>query len=290
MIGTSSQEDVQMLRQAQIAKYLNLLYEDAFQDWQKKATMTSCSALARHAMALQKFSARRKCRPARRRWRRLPISVTGGRLMPMRRRIILNQFAEAEASRKFLKDPRTSKWRFANSPLAHFTPDEFPTQPDASGIDDARPDGRGARPDHGNRDAHFAVGVADGNTTAACSTARATCRSPAKSRTSSWATSRSRPRNSRQRQVFSSSQSRRPAKHIMTLPRAISEAEHLHEGGCPFSRHSWRSGNCPGILRPVAEVQLLEHFHRPAICAIQAVAHPLRSVWELPPVFPHAPE
>jgi hypothetical protein len=36
MIGTSAQEDKQMLRQAQIAKYLNLLYEDAFQDWQKK--------------------------------------------------------------------------------------------------------------------------------------------------------------------------------------------------------------------------------------------------------------
>ena len=36
MIGTSSQEDKQMLRQAQIAKYLNLLYEDSFQDWQKK--------------------------------------------------------------------------------------------------------------------------------------------------------------------------------------------------------------------------------------------------------------
>ena len=33
MIGTSAQEDKQMLRQAQIAKYLNLLYEDAFQDW-----------------------------------------------------------------------------------------------------------------------------------------------------------------------------------------------------------------------------------------------------------------
>ena len=33
MIGMSAQEDKQMLRQAQIAKYINLLYEDAFQDW-----------------------------------------------------------------------------------------------------------------------------------------------------------------------------------------------------------------------------------------------------------------
>jgi hypothetical protein len=32
MVGTSQQEDKQMLRQAQIAKYLNLLYEDVFSD------------------------------------------------------------------------------------------------------------------------------------------------------------------------------------------------------------------------------------------------------------------
>jgi hypothetical protein len=32
----SQSEDKQMLRQAQIAKYLNLLYEDAFQDWTRK--------------------------------------------------------------------------------------------------------------------------------------------------------------------------------------------------------------------------------------------------------------
>ncbi len=36
MIGLSAHEDKQMLRQAQIAKYLNILYEDAFQDWCKK--------------------------------------------------------------------------------------------------------------------------------------------------------------------------------------------------------------------------------------------------------------
>ncbi|MGH7952581.1 MAG: TraC family protein, partial [Limisphaerales bacterium] len=54
MIGTSAQEDKQMLRQAQIAKYLNLLYEDAFQDWQKKRHDQLLN-IARHALALQKF-------------------------------------------------------------------------------------------------------------------------------------------------------------------------------------------------------------------------------------------
>ncbi|MBI3414879.1 MAG: hypothetical protein HY043_06080, partial [Verrucomicrobia bacterium] len=56
MIGTSSQEDKQMLRQAQIAKYLNLLYEDAFQDWQKKRH-DQLLDIARHALALQQFRA-----------------------------------------------------------------------------------------------------------------------------------------------------------------------------------------------------------------------------------------
>jgi hypothetical protein len=63
MIGTSSQEDKQMLRQAQIAKYLNLLYEDSFQDWQKKRH-DQLLDIARHALALQKFRAE-KCRRAR---------------------------------------------------------------------------------------------------------------------------------------------------------------------------------------------------------------------------------
>ena len=58
MIGTSSQEDKQMLRQAQIAKYLNLLYEDSFQDWQKKRHDQLLN-IARHALALQKFRAER---------------------------------------------------------------------------------------------------------------------------------------------------------------------------------------------------------------------------------------
>ena len=56
MIGTSAQEDKQMLRQAQIAKYLNLLYEDSFQDWQKKRH-DQLLDIARHALALQKFRA-----------------------------------------------------------------------------------------------------------------------------------------------------------------------------------------------------------------------------------------
>src|SRR5436305_1942187 len=58
MIGTSTQEDKQMLRQAQIAKYINLLYEDSFQDWCKKRH-DQLLDIARHALALQKFRTER---------------------------------------------------------------------------------------------------------------------------------------------------------------------------------------------------------------------------------------
>ena len=43
MVGVSADEDKQMLRQAQIAKYLNLLYEDVFQDWSQRNAATRCS-------------------------------------------------------------------------------------------------------------------------------------------------------------------------------------------------------------------------------------------------------
>ena len=78
-------------------------------------------------------------------------------------------------------------------------------------------------------------------------------------------------------------------KHIMTLPRAIAEAERLR-GSRALPRHPRRRGNREGELRADAEVQLLEHLHRPAICAVQAEPHPLRRVRQQPPVLHHAAE
>ena len=134
MIGTSSQEDKQLLRQAQIAKYLNLLYEDAFQDWCKKRH-DQLLEIARHALALQKFRAER-----------MPPGATtletfadfrdqakSGTTAPAARVVLLNdwgqayldQFSEADALR-FLKEAKTSK-EVRNLAFAYFTPDEFPT-------------------------------------------------------------------------------------------------------------------------------------------------------------------
>ena len=69
-----------------------------------------------------------------------------------------------------------------------------PDASDASGVDDARPDGRGARPDHGNRHAHPAV-VSRRQLRLPVRRHEQSVAHRAKSRTSSWATSRSRRRN-----------------------------------------------------------------------------------------------
>ena len=135
MIGISSQEDRQMLRQAQIAKYINLLYEDSFQDWCKKRH-DQLLAIARHALALQRF-----------RGERMPpgatsletfadfrdqggpgpdaLSAPGPGQWNEWSRDYLDQVGEAEAL-KFLKDPRTSK-EVRNLAFAYFTAGEFPT-------------------------------------------------------------------------------------------------------------------------------------------------------------------
>jgi hypothetical protein len=123
MIGTSTQEDKQMLRQAQIAKYLNLLYEDAFQDWQKKRHGQLLD-IARQGLALLKF-----------RVERMPPGATTLETFadfrdwlathPDEAGAFLAQFSEGEALR-FLKDPKTSK-EVRNLAYARFTPEEFPT-------------------------------------------------------------------------------------------------------------------------------------------------------------------
>jgi hypothetical protein len=147
MIGTSSQEDKQMLRQAQIAKYLNLLYEDAFQDWQKKRPEQLLD-IARHALALQKFRLekmppgattldtfadfRDQAQPGPN-WAK---PETNGRNSGQTSSQIANafndwgrdylaQFDEATVL-KFLKDPGTSK-EVRNLAFAYFKPEEFPT-------------------------------------------------------------------------------------------------------------------------------------------------------------------
>ncbi len=143
MIGTSSQEDKQMLRQAQIAKYLNLLYEDSFQDWQKKRH-DQLLDIARHALALQKFRAERMPPGAttletfadfRDQANQTVSGLNGGNQKQNSShpatafndwgQNYLAQFNEATVL-KFLKEPKTSR-EVRNLAFAYFTPEEFPT-------------------------------------------------------------------------------------------------------------------------------------------------------------------
>ena len=123
MAGISQHEDKQMLRQAQIAKYVNLLYEDVFQDWSRKRP-EKLLPITRHAYALQQY----------RRERMPPGATTLEAFADFRdwsathadeANAYLTQFDDADVLR-FLKDPNTSK-EVRSVAFAYFTTDEYPT-------------------------------------------------------------------------------------------------------------------------------------------------------------------
>ncbi|MBK8001687.1 MAG: hypothetical protein IPK15_24025 [Verrucomicrobia bacterium] len=123
MIGTSATEEKQMLRQAQIAKYINLLYEDAFQDWCKKRH-ADLLKISRHALALQRF-----------RVERMPPGATMLETFADFRDWGTNHSDEATAYLgtveesdvlRFMKDPNTTK-EVRNLAFSRFAPGDFPT-------------------------------------------------------------------------------------------------------------------------------------------------------------------
>ncbi len=140
MIGTSAAEDREMLRRAQIAKYLNLLYEDTFQDW-CRSHHADLLDIARHALALQKYRAehmppgattlevftsfRDQAEPGPNMGSYGAADRAGFRAFNDWGRSYLEQFSEGEALR-FLKDPRTCN-EVRNLAFAYFLPEEFPT-------------------------------------------------------------------------------------------------------------------------------------------------------------------
>ena len=150
----------------------------------------------------------------------LPISATGSATDPDEADDYLRQFDEEDVLR-FLKEPNTQR-EVRNLAFAYFTPDEFPTHRMLQELMLLDSDAR-----HGQIMEIATLscrGVATA-TTAACSTARAISRSPAKSRTSSWATFPKSAKELRAAAGFLITNHAR--KHIMTLPRAIAETERL---------------------------------------------------------------
>jgi len=123
MVGHSQSEDKQMLRQAQIAKYINLLYEDVFQDWSRKNDQRMLE-IARRACVLNHYR-KEKMPPGAtmleafadfRDWLKSDEAAAHN---------YENQLPEGEVLR-FLKEPATNK-EVRNVAFAYFTPAEYPT-------------------------------------------------------------------------------------------------------------------------------------------------------------------
>ena len=139
MAGISADEEKQMLRQAQIAKYLNQLYEDCYQDWANRYPDKVLEA-ARHAYALVAY--RREKLP--------PGATTLDAFADFRdwhqtnwdeAHVYLMRFGEGDVLR-FSKDPQTAR-EVRNLAFAYFDKSEYPThrvlqelmQLEASGAD-----------------------------------------------------------------------------------------------------------------------------------------------------------
>ena len=123
MAGISQQEDKQMLRQALIAKFVGLLYEDVYQDWSNKNSHRLL-AVARHAFALGRY----------RQMKMPPGATTLEAFADFRDWMaahedealdFLSKPDEGEVL-KFLKDPSTAK-EVRNVAFSYFKAEEYPT-------------------------------------------------------------------------------------------------------------------------------------------------------------------
>ncbi|HEY3913205.1 MAG TPA: TraC family protein [Verrucomicrobiae bacterium] len=123
MVGVSQHEDKQMLRQALIAKYLNLLYDDVFSDWSRK-NESQMMEVARHACSLGHYRKERMPPGATmleafvdyRDW----LKTNDGEAQAFQ-----GEFSEAEVL-KFWKDPFTAR-EVRNLAFAKLTPEDYPT-------------------------------------------------------------------------------------------------------------------------------------------------------------------
>ena len=119
--GVSSDEDKQLSREAQIAKYIMLLYEDVFEEWSRR-NAERLLEIARHACTLAKLKRTR------------PGATTLDVFVDFRDRqrtdadLANQQLAEVteEEALRFLKEPNTRR-EVRNLAFAYFTPAEYPT-------------------------------------------------------------------------------------------------------------------------------------------------------------------
>ena len=119
--GVSSDEDKQFSREAQIAKYIMLLYEDVFEEWSRRNAHRLLE-IARHACILAKL---KRTRPGT---TTLDVFVDFRDLQRANADLANQQLAgvtEEEALR-FLKEPNTRR-EVRNLAFAYFASSEYPT-------------------------------------------------------------------------------------------------------------------------------------------------------------------
>ncbi|HEX3627099.1 MAG TPA: hypothetical protein VH280_16945 [Verrucomicrobiae bacterium] len=123
MAGISQQEDKQMLRQALIAKFISMLYEDVYQDWSNRNSNRLLS-VTRHALALSRY-----------RHLKMPPGATTLEAyadfrdwMTTHEDEALNFLGKPDEAEvlKYLKDPNTAK-EVRNVAFSYFKPEEYPT-------------------------------------------------------------------------------------------------------------------------------------------------------------------
>jgi hypothetical protein len=121
LIGVSSDEDRQLAREAQIGKYLALLYDDVFEEWSRR-NAARLIEVARHACMLARL---RRERPGA---TSLDVFVDFRDRLRSAPELAAAQFAQAsdEDVLRFLKEPDTRR-EVRNLAFAYFTPREYPT-------------------------------------------------------------------------------------------------------------------------------------------------------------------
>jgi hypothetical protein len=119
--GVSSDEDKQLSREAQIAKYIMLLYEDVFEEWSRR-NADRLLEIARHACILAKL---KRTRPGT---TTLDVFVDFRDLQRTNADLAKQQLAEVteEEALRFLKEPNTRR-EVRNLAFAYFTSLEYPT-------------------------------------------------------------------------------------------------------------------------------------------------------------------
>ena len=144
MVGLSQSEDKQMLRQAQIAKYINLLYEDVFQDWTRK-NENQMMEVARRACALAHY-----------RKEKMPPGATMLEAFADFRDWLKSNEDEAQNFRAAIVRRRSAEiferpehgQRSSQHRLRIFQNRRVSVAPDVAGVDVAGRERRGTRPDY----------------------------------------------------------------------------------------------------------------------------------------------